>query len=194
MLKAIILFTALIGSTCEASLESRFQEFYWSNKLSLRHCGENVSHFIRYLSDKNEFDPSISVLKITAPGHAWTFGNVLALNARGSDLEDGNHRQTWDFHFVLVSKGRVFDFSFDQNPRVLPLQEYFMEMYVPKKPLMVNGPSFRTRGQGPNYTADHAMNELKSYEFKVFRPDAQGKLTLLTELTSLGKLLQFFEW
>ena len=58
---------------------------------------------------------------------------MIAVEARWGDLRKGVWHMNYAFHFFLIYRGKVFDFSFAQEPTVLPLEDYFNRMYIPEE-------------------------------------------------------------
>ncbi len=194
MIKKILLTLFLfIPLHSNASIPERFEEFFYSPEISSRHCGNNISHFIKYLFQKGEAVKNINVISITAPDHDWSFGRVVAVNSRwGTKIESSLH-QNWSFHVVAIIDGFVYDFSFNEQPLILPLKKYMQQMFVPKSPFAINGETFRVRGQGPYYTSAHATSELAKFKFKTFSTDSRGVFTAIESEISFNDFMNKFD-
>lgn len=172
-----------------ANIDSIFSEFYYSPQISSLHCGRNISLFIKQLSASGYDINDIKVLSITAQYQPWSFGRVVAVNARWGNLNNGNFHQNWDFHVIAIIDKKVYDFSFNQTPLILDINQYLLSMFIPKVPFEINGSSFRVGGEGPFYKAEHAMLGLEHYQVKVMTSDKNGKFTTLIEKQNLLNFL-----
>ena len=168
-------------------IEKAFERFYFEGPISDRHCGQNISSFIQTLAKSGLYQPSMQVISFKAPHHAWSFGNIVAVNSRWGTLKGSSYHQNWIFHVIAILDGKVYDFSFDRKPRVIPLKQYLREMFIPKEAFAINGMSFRVRGQGPYYTPAHAEDELDYYEFKTMSVDSKGNFKELKTGLSLAE-------
>ena len=149
-----------------SGLPEAFEDFYYSDKISSRHCGRNIKNFIKDLK-RNGFDTSgIKVLKITAAGNSWGFGRIVALNSRWGKSLDNHFVENWGFHVVAVHNGEVYDFSFSREPTILKFDDYVESMFVAQNPILLYGKSFRVRGEGPYYTPEISRDELSSLVFE----------------------------
>jgi hypothetical protein len=172
-------------STFLYAQEQEFDDFYYSDQLSSRHCGVNTAKFIKYLSNFDVKESSIYTVVITAPGNRWGFGRVLAVNSRWGKSINGNYHENWMFHVVTVIDGDVYDFSFNKNPLILSLAEYINKMFIPKNPFMPYGKTFSIANSGPWFTRSAALDELDSYEFDVYKTKNYKKSDLIYDgLTS----------
>lgn len=164
----------LIPFYASAGIANHFVDFFYHEQISSRHCGKNISDFMKYLNQKGESLQDFSIITITAPHHIWSFGNVVALNSRWGTEKEGILHENWAFHVIAVHRGKVYDFSFNQTPLILPLRMYMQKMFIPKKSFAINGDTFRVRGKGPIYTAQDALEELQHYRFKILLTDSSG--------------------
>jgi hypothetical protein len=193
MLKSILFaFMVLAPLTSQAGMTERFAEYYFSNELSSRHCGANVSNFIKYLSQKGESTQGITIVSMRAPDHSWSFGRVVAVNSRWGTAVGTVYHQNWEFHVIAIKNGKVYDFSFNDTPKVLPLNQYMQEMFIPSAGFEINGSTFSVRGEGPVYTPAHAQKELYHYEFKLMSTNASGAFTTLETEVSYSDLMSKF--
>lgn len=150
-----------------ANLDEIFEQFYFSNKISSRHCGQNINNFVKELERNNIETSNVKVLEITAPGNGWGFGNVVALNSRWGKELDGHRVQNWGFHVVAVIENRVYDFSFNTFPIAPDFETYIEQMFVAQNPILLYGSSFRISGQGPGFTPEISKELLHNYKFRV---------------------------
>lgn len=106
--------------------KNNFSTFYVS-----RQCGKNIEKLIK-AADAQKIDLTNSyVVSIVNPG----FWPLQAFNARGYKQDQ---RQSWGHHVVLVADNQVFDFDFTNQPRMVPFNKYFKEMFVPKGKIDIN--------------------------------------------------------
>jgi hypothetical protein len=173
----------------QSDFNKHFKNFYYSSEISARHCGENISAFMRYLTrQKFQDHKSILIVSMTSPGNPWSFGNVVTLNSRWGNAIENHFHHNYAFHVFAIYKGHAYDFTFAQEPKILPTKEYLKEMYIPHKPILLYGESFRVRGMGPEYNEKHAMDELNQSEFKLFNTDSRGTFNLVQESASYQEL------
>lgn len=105
--------------------------FYKQNK-----CGENIETLIR-VALKQGIDVSGAELIYLENTGSWNFGLIDAHRAREQgpfvDPEVREERKpgqtNWEFHIFLLVEGRVLDFDFDNQPKILPLNQYIPEMF-----------------------------------------------------------------
>jgi hypothetical protein len=179
-------FTSLVF----AGIKEDFEKFYYSDILSSRHCGQNISHFMQFLDQQGNFREDIVVLSFSAPQHSWSFGLLPALNSRWGRTYDGYRRDNWSFHVIAVIDGLVYDFSYNDRPTLIPLKDYLHDMFIPNESFMINGDTFRVRGQGPYYTTEHALAELPYFRFRVLSPDHKGNFTEIERNLTTADIMQ----
>lgn len=125
-------------------------------------CGENTETLIR-LALRSGVDLSGASLVYLENKGVANFGLVAAYRAReqgavtssgapGAGRRPG--RANWSYHAFLLVNGRVLDFDFDNEPRVLQLQAYVAEMFLP--PAM-------------NGDFNRATELLKEYQVSLYR-------------------------
>jgi hypothetical protein len=191
-IQLLILLVLFPITFATANVANLFEEFYYSDAISSRHCGQNINNFIKYLAQKGHYHPDIKVLYYDAPGNPWGFSQIVALNARWGKEIAGSFHSNWVFHVVTVLHGKVYDFSFNDTPRVLPIKRYFEEMLVPKRPVAIYGPDFRVRGQGPYYTPERAIEEVKRHQFRIIHTEPNGRETRLVDKLDYRQMLNYF--
>ena len=125
------------------------------------------------------------VLSITSNGR-WGWGRVMAMNSRWGTDREGVYHENWSFHIVALYRGKVYDFSFNQAPKVLSFNDYIKEMLVPKNPFMPYGSSFRIAGQGPYLTRQIAKQELEQLRFKVMKYHGSGVFETVSKNLTLS--------
>lgn len=198
MMKFFLLLFVLafnITTYANSSIKKLFSDYFYHIDLSARHCGQNISNFVKYLSKNNFQDiKGITIVSMTSPNNPWSFGNVVAMQARWSGKNNGIYSHfNYAFHVFAIHQGEVYDFSFMEEPTVLPLDRYLSTMYIPPVAFAINGSSFRTRGMGPLYTPSHALTELKDSSFKIFNTNNKGDYIDTQISLSYSELLNEFD-
>lgn len=172
-------------------IQKEFKNFYYSNEVNDRLCQENTIKFVKHLSDKGLFDTRIRLVSMEAPTHAWTFGRLPAFNSRFGKEIDGMFHQNWGYHFFMILENKVYDFSFDDKPRLLSLKKYMDEMYLPTNDIMINGSSFRTRNMGPYLTREIAKTEREDFLIQVYETNENGDKIIEGKDLSYKRFLNF---
>jgi hypothetical protein len=93
-----------------------------------RFCGKNIKNFVAKLPPAEM--EGAKVLGIENKGFSY-FGMVRAMHARDTK-GDGTPYATdrnWHHHVVLEKEGKIYDFDFGLEPKVLPVPEYFSQMF-----------------------------------------------------------------
>ncbi len=180
----ILISTSLFSST---KIDREFILNFSNPAIKDRFCNKNTKWFLERISKKKMSETSKFAVHLEAPYHPWTFGQVPAFNSRFGREKFGMLYQTWRFHVFSVVNNKVYDFSFNKKPLILSFTEYIKKMFIPKSKLMINGPSFRTRGMGPYFTKNHALDELKDFEFTIFKVDSNGKYKLFLDKVDYQK-------
>ncbi len=193
MLLALVLPVIPAVAATPSALDRHFESFYDSPELEPRFCGRNIDAFIASLKRENALPPDLRRVVIRAPKSAWHPASMLiAMNSRSaSRRRDEPRLEMWYFHVIAVSGGQVYDFSFDEFPRILPIAEYFEAMFVYDRPYPIFGPSFRIRGKGPNYTPEDARAEYADFTFEIERPTVDGRTEVEATLESFEA---FLDW
>jgi len=114
-----------------ATPESEFRETFF-REYAARYCGKNIQRFVTRMQSDDA--AQANVLTIRNEGGSW-FGLVRALKARDArDTPDGvqlfENDRNWEFHVVLEHQGKIFDFDYGIQPKVVPVEEYFHTMYL----------------------------------------------------------------
>jgi len=177
MKKIIIILATIISISAlasESQVKKHFKSFYYSTEVNDRFCRKNVENFAKHLNSKDLLDEDFKLIIIEAPGHPWTFGYLPAFKSRFGKYVEGMYHQNWTYHAIGLYKGKVYDFSFDKKPRVLKLTSYMDEMYLPLRPYLINGETFRTRGKGPYFTRADAREEREDFDYKVYSFDSRA--------------------
>ena len=187
MIKFIILVlisTSLYSST---KIDREFRQNFSHPAIQDRFCNKNTEWFLERITKNKMHKNTAFAVHVEAPHHPWTFGQVAAFNSRFGREKLGMLYQTWRFHVFSVVNNKVYDFSFNKKPLVLSFTDYIKKMFIPKTKLMINGPTFRTRGMGPYFTKDHALDELKNFEFTIFKVDSRGEYNLFLDKVDYEK-------
>ena len=172
----LLLFTLSSATGAYAADERvvlrEFARHYESHEISGRHCGKNIDSFIDRLRRIGALPPDLRRVVIRSPDSGWHMESMLiGTNSRfGTPDKDGPIVSMWYFHVVALWQGKVYDFSFDREPRVLPVEEYLEAMFVPVRPFLLFGESFRIRGKGPYYGREDAREEVAKFTFEIERP------------------------
>lgn len=178
----IIMTIVSFNIMAQTSINSQFEQFFYSTNISSRHCGRNIDKFIRQLKSQGFQTNEIKTVRITSHS-PWGFGMVMAMNSRWGKLTEGNFHENWNFHIIALHEGLVYDFSFHQGPQVLPLQDYLERMYIPVKPFMPYGPTFRIQGNGPYYTPAIAKSQINSsFVFEIMEYNSRNELRTVEKL------------
>ncbi|MCT4642234.1 MAG: hypothetical protein N4A33_08035 [Bacteriovoracaceae bacterium] len=171
-----------------------FEKYYYSNQISSRHCGKNTDLFLKTLFKKG-LDKDIAInLYIESPLSSWGFGQLVATNARWGKKYDYVTHTNWYFHVVTLIDNMIYDFSFNNTPRVIDLRTYLNEMFIPQNSFMPYGESFRIGSvdrQGPYYTKENAIKNLKLFNFSIRMYDDENNLVEIEKL-KLEQLLNIF--
>lgn len=171
-------------------IDDAFRYFFTNGELSARHCGENTARFMRFLADRNiDIHEDIMIVKMNSENNSWSFGNIIALEARWGNVIDQYRHQNYQFHYFSIYQGRVYDFSFATVPTILSFNEYLKRMFIPAKPVEIYGSDFRIRGMGPAYTKEYALEELNDSSFNVYRTDKNGRFQIVNENLRLQDFL-----
>jgi hypothetical protein len=104
-------------------LETLFTETFVSN-YQPRFCGENIKRFVAQAAARGIDLSGASIYKIV--GGAW---NLQTFAARG--LRPGG-AQPFEFHWILVADGKVFDYDYTDRAQVITLEEYIPSMFIPR--------------------------------------------------------------
>lgn len=172
-----IIFTVIL--TFQANANSRidelFKEYYYNPVVVPRLCFQNISNFAKYLHENDAYDEDIRVIDFSAPGAAWTFYMLVPFMSRFGDDISGMSESRWYSHFIMILDNKVYDFSFKTEPTILPVDEYFEKMFIPKVQVMLFTPDFIVRGKGPYYTPEMARTVLyDEMRFLVREADQNG--------------------
>lgn len=192
IINSLLLFGLFFLNIALGSIDREFKDFYYSSKIDPRFCGKNISNFTKHLSSKNLFKESFRVIKMTSPSNPWSFGNIIAVNGRWGSLNNKNYVIAYGHHVFLIYDNKVYDFSFNDEPKILSIPKYFKEMFIPVKAFLIHGKDFRTRGKGPYYSPQDALDELNDSYFNFYSTDTRGDHHLIEQdltYTELDQLL-----
>lgn len=178
-----------------AQVDARFADFYYRLPFpdSFRRCADNVAAFIAELRDSKILPADFKTLHLTDADSNWNMENmVISLNCRFSGPDEFGHRiQNFTYHEVGLWQGRIYDFSFDTEPRILPVADYLREMFIPKQPFMPYGQSFRSRIiLDPWYEIADAEAEISNFVSVVKPVGAGGSPGPATRYEALADLVR----
>lgn len=179
----------------QSKIDHHFEDFFYSKEISSRHCGENISKFMKYLGNKNlNIHDQVTIVYMESPQHAWSFGDVMAVKARwGKVHSNGIMHSNFYFHVFAIYDGRAFDFTFEDRPTILNVNDYLYAMYVPDEGFMPYGSSFSTRGLGATYKPSYAIEELKQSVFTLMKTDKFGNFTVVGSKLKFKEVFKDFE-
>lgn len=103
----------------QSLFKTNFNSFY-----APRFCGQNIERLVR-AADEKRIDLTNSYVAVLKHDGFW---GLQAFSARGVV----GQRQPWGFHVILIADNYVFDFDFTNQPKVLPMKQYFPEMFTSK--------------------------------------------------------------
>ena len=117
-----------------------FKDSFWTDHYEARYCGKNIEKLVKKAMDQNLDLSGAEIIQIT-DSSGFMFGMVNALLARegGSYIEPRQTNPTltpgesnWYFHVVLKVEGKILDYDFTNEARILAEKKYFLEMFIPK--------------------------------------------------------------
>ena len=140
-LGASLFLSSLIHAADLEALNRLFLQHYRGSFYQQNRCGTNTETFVRVaLREQVNLDGAY-LIQLENKGGS-NFGLVGALFAREQgrlisanppkgmpEREPGT--ANWEYHAFIVADGYVFDFDFDNNPRVVPFLDYLREMFIP---------------------------------------------------------------
>jgi hypothetical protein len=121
-------------------LKDLFARSYWSGMYVNNYCRENIERFVqRAQEDGINLDNSYMV-QIVNDGFDM-FGLVSAISVReqGRLIEPRTVKppfrnigtSNWNYHFIMIADGEVFDFDFTNKNKVVKLSQYMTEQFIP---------------------------------------------------------------
>lgn len=131
MKSLILLFVLIFKSAYAITVKEAFKEFYHDDKISARHCGKNIYHFLNYLKENNvsyQFGYVVSIHEddLSVPHFDGRWGNKERYQNGESYV-----LSRWFFHVFAVIDGIAYDFS-QKDLKTLPLDQYLKISYIPK--------------------------------------------------------------
>lgn len=144
MKKLFLLFSLLISFSSFAAdvraLKDLFAKSFWTKMYEQNYCRDNIERFAM-AAQKEGIDLDNSYIIQFVNNGFDMFGLVAAISVReqGRLIEpkpvNPPYRNigtsNWNYHAILVADGEIFDFDFTNQPRVLKLQAYFNEQFIP---------------------------------------------------------------
>lgn len=140
---SVIIFFLLSFKAFAADLtgvSNLFAQTFWNSHYEERYCGKNIETLVAKAVNARLDLSNAQIIGISDAG-GWMAGMVNALQAREAGLLITPSRvspmrhpgeRNWYFHVVLLVEGRVMDYDFTNQPRVIPLNDYLHEMFIPK--------------------------------------------------------------
>lgn len=126
-----------------AALSQLFSANFRNSFYNENRCGENTEKLARLALKSGVDTDGAMIVHLTNEGNS-NFGLVGAFKAREQGRlinqnggaaagQPERHPGTanWEYHAFLLADGQVFDFDFENFPRVLNLGEYAVEMLLP---------------------------------------------------------------
>jgi hypothetical protein len=128
----------------------------WSTDYTENRCGPNIEKFVTRLAREGVALEKAEVVEITNLGGSL-FGMLNAERGRTDNPRFTTEERNWYHHVVLLADGYIFDFDFMDQPTVLPVAEYFEQMFLEEIP-------------NPYPPTDYIGREtkLKEYEVKLY--------------------------
>jgi hypothetical protein len=131
---------ASADSARSRSLEANFKTSYFSAYEEGR-CGDNILGFLtanrglgltdaKVLMIENKGYSVFGMLNVERAREAG--GMIRPQPARAPFRKEGE--KNWYHHVVLLFEGRIYDFDFTNEPVVLPVAQYFEEMFLDEEP------------------------------------------------------------
>lgn len=116
-------------STPDCPLTVEFHKAFFED-YEARKCGENIRRFLTRFSDSEALQGA-KVLGIENKGFSY-FGLTRALHTRDTK---GNGEpyvtdKNWYHHVILEKDGRIFDFDYGIEPKVVDSEQYFETMFL----------------------------------------------------------------
>jgi len=112
------------------ALKKLFESTWTTNYVEGR-CGLNIENLVSKAMDENIDLSGAQIIGLKDIG-GWMFGMVNAVQAREA-TRFGPGETNWYFHVFLLAEGMVFDYDFTNSPRIININEYMHEMYLPKE-------------------------------------------------------------
>jgi hypothetical protein len=88
---------------------------------------------------------------------------------------------------LTANKERIGDQTITKSSDINVLED----MFIPKEPFMIHGPTFRIQGRGPYYNQEEAWLGLRNSIFKIDVPDQAGRLQRIKTFQDLESFLEF---
>lgn len=114
-------------ASSKVDVDGEFKDFF-EKGYEPRFCGKNIKKFVAQLPPSEQ--EGAKVLGIENKGFSY-FGMVRAMHARDTK-GDGTPYATdrnWYHHVVLEKDGKIYDFDFGIEPKVLSVPQYFSKMF-----------------------------------------------------------------
>lgn len=128
------LASCFLQSTVWAADLPRLKKLFentWTSNYVERYCGLNIENLVSKAMDENIDLDGVQIVGLKDHG-GWMFGMVSAVQARGATRFAPGERN-WYFHVFLLADGKVLDYDFTNTAKLLSINEYMHEMYLPKE-------------------------------------------------------------
>ena len=141
-LSLYILLISLSFQTLAADLKGItkiFKNSFWSSHYEEGYCGKNIENLVTKAIEARLDLDGAEIVQITDEG-GWMFGMVNALAAReggrlitpaSASPARSPGEKNWYFHVVLLVDGKVLDYDFTNQVKILPLKDYLNAMFIP---------------------------------------------------------------
>ena len=160
-MKKLIVFGALLLLSSQvvqasSSLEDEFKNTFFTH-YNKRFCGPNIVNFLKRAQDKGIDLTNANHIVIKNVGWS-TFGMVNAewVRLSGNPNPKPPGERNWYHHVILEVDGRIYDFSFDNEPQVPSVRDYINKMFLEERP----------KSEGGLFFPD-SESKLKDYVFTV---------------------------
>lgn len=139
---SFFVFSISFNAFSISSLESLFADSFHSHYKKGR-CGDNILELVKRAQENDINLKDAKILEIVNKGNS-VLGLVNVEYAREGGRVDPNSlnmkpyryfagERNWYHHVVLELDGFIFDFDFDNRPRVVSVREYFEVMFFEEK-------------------------------------------------------------
>jgi hypothetical protein len=125
----------------QSKKEKIFNQLYHSDLIDSRFCGKNSELLVRTWEEQGLDISKAEIWHIESYAGNY-FGLIKYYQNRwayfreapypGNPNYAANTSGGWYFHVFVVDNGKVYDLSYAQEPKVVPLDEYIMDMFVLK--------------------------------------------------------------
>jgi hypothetical protein len=121
-------------------LKDLFARSFWTNMYVNNHCRDNIERFVKMAQEDGINLDNSYMVQMVNDGFDM-FGMVAAISVReqGRLIEPrpvkppfrNSGTSNWNYHFILIADGEVFDFDFTNKNKVVKLPQYMTEQFIP---------------------------------------------------------------